>query len=287
MSGNASVLLKTPSGIHGEHSKRYFRNVQVNKDEDLGRYLETVNPQMFEESVWSANKTDYVVSFPIENEDNYIYKDDLLGTELLKKVLLVQKNWVEKSTNIEQCVNKSTRHNVSNTINVIDWDETRDFIYENRQWFAGVSLLNNSGDKDYNQAPFTSVKSPKEILNIYGDCSMFASGLIVDGLHAFNNNLWEACDAVLFNIPFEENSSTVLKKDWVRRFKKFSNTHFNNDLKQTSYLLKDVYLYHKWIKITNKLQSVDWLNSGVIPSYTEISSTGAIACSGGSCDVTF
>jgi ribonucleoside-diphosphate reductase alpha chain len=284
-SGNASVLLETPSGIHGEHSKRYFRNVQVNKDEDLGNFLKEKNPLMFEESIWSANKTDYVVSFPVENNDNYIFKDDLLGVKLLEKVKLVQQTWVENSTNIDLCVNSNTRHNVSNTINVINWNETRDFIYENREWFAGVSLLNNSGDKDYNQAPFTSVKDSQEILNTYGHASMFASGLIVDGLHAFNDNLWQACEVVMYNTPFEENSSTVLKKDWVRRFKKFSDNYFNGDLKQTSYLLKDVYLYHKWVKITSNLYEVNWINSGVKPKYTEISTTGAIACSGGSCEI--
>jgi ribonucleoside-triphosphate reductase (thioredoxin) len=284
-SGNASVLLQTPSGIHGEHSLRYLRNVQVNKEEDLANFLRDNNPYMFEESVWSANKTDYIASFPVENSDNYIFKKDLLGVELLKKVKLVQEHWVEASTNIELCVHPSTRHNVSNTINVTDWDEARDYIYNNRKWFAGVSLLGLSGDKDYNQAPFTSVLNPKEILEEYGEASMFASGLIVDGLHAFNDNLWEACDAVIYNVPFEENSSTVLKKDWVRRFKKFATNYYKGDLKRTSYLLKDVHLFHKWIKITTNLKPVDWLNSGVQPKFTEISTTGAMACSGGQCEL--
>lgn len=284
-SGNASVLLQTPSGIHGEHSRRYIRNVQVNKDEDLANILKENNPYMFEESVWSANKTDMIASFPVENNENYIFKEDLLGVKLLEKVKLVQEFWVEEGTNHKLCVHPDTRHNVSNTINVTDWDAARDYIYNNRQWFAGVSLLGLSGDKDYNQAPFTSVLTSEEILKEYGEGAMFASGLIVDGLHAFNDNLWEACDAVLFNTPFQENSSTVLKKDWVRRFKKFSDNYMQGDLKKTSYLLKDVHLYHKWIKITSNINPVDWLNSGIQPSFTEISTTGAMACSGGSCEI--
>lgn len=286
-SGNASVLLKTASGIHGEHSKRYFRNVQVNKDEDLAKVLLDTNPVMFAESVWSANKTDWVVSFPVENKDYNLYKDDLLGINLLEKVKLVQEFWVEKSTNYELCLNPKARHNVSNTINVIDWEETRDYIYENRNWFAGISLLGNSGDKDFNQAPFTSVLNSEEILNKYGEGSMFASGLIVDALHAFNDNLWQACDSVLFKIPFEENSATVLKKDWVRRFKKFANNYLEGDLQKTSYLLKDVYLWHKWNKIKQNLHPIDWSNTGVQPQFTEISTTGALACSGGACELVF
>ena len=286
-SGNASVLLETPSGIHGEHSRRFFRNVQVNKDEDLGKLLMSENPNMFEESVWSSGNTDFVASFPIENDANYLFKDDLLGINLLEKVKLVQKHWVEKSTNYDLCLNPETRHNVSNTINVVDWDETRDYIYENREWFAGISLLANTGDKDYVQAPFTSVMDYKEIIEKYGEGALFASGLIVDGLHAFNDNLWGACDAVLFDIPFAENSTTVLKKDWVRRFKKFSHNYNNGDFKETSYLLKDVYLYHKWVKVTTNLKTIDWLTINTAPEYTDISTTSAMACSGGSCEIIF
>lgn len=286
-SGNASVLLETASGIHGEHSERYLRNVQVNKDEDIPKFIKINNPDMFENSVWSSNNTDWVVSFPVQNTTKSLFKEDLLGVNLLEKVKLVQKHWVEASTNVDLCIHPKLRHNVSNTINVDNWDEVRDYIYENRHSFAGISLLSNSGDKDYNQAPFTSVLTINQIIDKYGEGSMFASGLIVDGLHAFDNNLWEACDSILYNIEFEENSQTVLKKDWVRRFKKFANNYLNNDYKETSYLLKDVHLLHKWNKITNTLKDIDWEDLNVKPTYTDISTTGAIACNGGSCDLNF
>jgi ribonucleoside-triphosphate reductase len=286
-SGNASVLLETASGIHGEHSKRYLRNVQVNKEEDIPKFIRENNPSMFEDSVWSNNNTDWVASFPVTTNEGSLYKDDLLGVNLLDKVKIVQKHWVEASTNYELCVHPKTRHNVSNTINVINWEETKDYIYENRQYFAGISLLSNSGDKDYNQAPFTSVLTIEEIVDKYGEGSMFASGLIVDGLHVFNNNLWQACDAVLYNLPFEDNSDSVLKKDWVRRFKKFANNYLDGDYKKTSYLLKDVYLLHKWNKIIKTLKPIDWSSLDIKPTYTDISTTGALACSGGSCELFF
>lgn len=286
-SGNASVLLKTASGIHGEHSKKYFRNVQVNKDEDIPKFIKEINPDMFEESVWSNNQTDWAVSFPIEVKHKALFKDDLLGVNLLEKIKLVQKHWVEASTNKELCVCPETRHNVSNTINVDDWEKVRDYIYENRHSFAGISLLSNSGDKDYNQAPFTSVLTIEQIIEKYGEGALFASGLIVDGLHAFSNNLWQACDNILFDIKFAENSDTVLKKDWVRRFKKFANNYLNNDYKETSYLLKDVYLLHKWNKVTKTLAPIDWINSNIKPTYTEIDTTGAQSCHGGACELNF
>ena len=136
-------------------------------------------------------------------------------------------------------------------------------------------------------APFTEVLTSQEILDKYGESSMMASGLIVDALHAFGNNLWLACDSVLFDTVFEDNSDAVLKKDWVRRFKKFSKTYLNEDNKKTSYLLKDVYLLHKWNKVTSKLKQIDWSNAELKPNYTDINTTGALACSGGACELDF
>jgi hypothetical protein len=196
-SGNASVLLSTASGIHGEHAPRFIRNVQVNKEDDIAKYFKEINPKMVEDSVWSSNNTDWVISFPIEPNENSIFKDELNGVNLLTYVKLTQQNWVEEGTNIELCTDPKLRHNVSNTIQVDDWDEVENYLFENREFFAGVSLLSMTGDKDYNQAPFTAIYTPKELVEKYGDAAMFASGLIVDGLNAFNNNLWVACDTVI------------------------------------------------------------------------------------------
>jgi ribonucleotide reductase class II len=286
-SGNASVLLGTASGIHGEHSKRYFRNIQINKSENIGKIFKELNPKAVEESVWSANKTDYVFSFPIEAKEDSIFKDQLMGIKQLEYVKIVQQNWVEEGTNIELCVDPSTRHNVSNTILVDDWDEIEEYIYENRQWFAGISLLPKSGDKDYPQAPFTSVFTTKEIVEIYGDASLFASGLIVDGLHAFNNDLWLACNTVLgIGIDLSDKKmENALQRDWVRRAKQFADKHFT-DIKQMTFCLKDVYNYHKWMEITRSFKKIDY-NSIKIDQETliDVDTMGSIGCAGGSCDL--
>lgn len=50
-SGNASVILKTSSGIHPEHSKNYFRIIQLNKDSETAKWMEENKPEMLEESV--------------------------------------------------------------------------------------------------------------------------------------------------------------------------------------------------------------------------------------------
>ena len=284
-SGNASVILGTASGIHGEHSKKYFRNVQVNKEEELGKIIKTLNPKMVENSLWSNNNSDWVISFPINSKEGSIYKKDLYGVKQLEYVKLTQQNWVEYGTNYELCVDKYTRHNVSNTIVVDDWDEVENYIYQNKEWFAGISLLGMTGDKDYAQAPFTEVIDTEEIVKKYGKASLFASGLIVDGLHAFRH-LWLACNAVLFNSEIDENESdALLQKDWVRRAKQFSDRYFNSDIVKMVNCLKDISLYHKWLEINRDFKEINFDSINIKPSYTEIDKLGAIACSGDKCEI--
>jgi ribonucleoside-triphosphate reductase len=284
-SGNASVILGTASGIHGEHSKKYFRNVQVNKEEELGKVIKILNPKMVENSLWSNNNSDWVISFPINSKEGSIYKKDLYGVKQLEYVKLTQQNWVEFGTNYELCVDKNTKHNVSNTIVVDNWDEVENYIYENKEWFAGISLLGMTGDKDYAQAPFTEVIDTDEIIKKYGKSSLFASGLIVDGLHAFRH-LWLACNAVLFNSEIDENEADfLLKNDWIRRAKQFADRYFNSDIVKMTNCLKDISLYHKWLEINREYKDIDFNSMNIMPSYTDIDKLGAIACSGDQCTI--
>jgi ribonucleoside-diphosphate reductase alpha chain len=197
--GSTSCLLGTASGIHPHHARRYFRRVQANVMEYPLQYFEAHNPRAVEKSVWSNTGTDKVITFLCEVPDGARTKNQLVATELLEHVKLTQQNWIEYGTRKEACVAPWLRHNVSNTITVLpeEWDGVEKFIYDNRKWFAGISLLPASGDLDYPQAPFCKVLSYNEIVAEYGDGALFASGLIVDGQHAFNDNLWAACDCAL------------------------------------------------------------------------------------------
>jgi ribonucleoside-triphosphate reductase len=284
--GNSSVLFDTSSGIHAHHFKRYFRNVQVNKEEDEGKFFTKINPKAVEESVWSANNTDWVFSFPVEAPEGSIFKESVLGVKQLEYVKLTQQNWVESGTNVELCMKPYIRHNVSNTINVDDWDEVEEYIYNNKEWFAGISLLSATGDRDFTQAPFQAVYTPKEINKMYGDASIFASGLIVDGLHCFDN-LWQACDTTLgFGLDLsEENAKNAVKRDWIRRAKKFATNYFDNDIKKMTYCLKDVHNYKRWSEINREMKSIDWKEVAVSPKYTDIDTMGSIACAGGQCEI--
>lgn len=288
-SGNASVLLGCASGIHGEHSPLYFRNVQMNEQDESLALLQEHNPCMIEESVWSNTGTDKVVSFPVESPEGSIYKDALLGVKQLDYVKLAQQFWVEYGTDEGLCTDTRLRHNVSNTITVDDWDEVEQYIFDNRKWFAGISLLSAMGDKAYPQAPFTEVFTAQQNLNRYGNGALLASGLIVDGLHAFNSNLWTACDTVNgWGVKLNpECSSDLLKRDWVRRAKKFANNYFEGDALEMTNCLKDVYNFHKWESVQRQIQNIDFAEQMKERSYTDVSTMGAQACQGGACEISF
>ena len=160
--GTTSCIFGTASGIHPRHSKRYFRRVQANKEENTLKFFAEKNSIAVEESVWSSNKTDDVITFLCKSSPDALTKKDIGAVELLKRVKLVQENWVVPGSVGSR--KKFLCHNVSNTINVPDgkWKEVAKFIYENRPFFTGISLLPATGDKDYHQAPFQEVLNWKE-----------------------------------------------------------------------------------------------------------------------------
>jgi ribonucleoside-diphosphate reductase alpha chain len=244
-------------------------------------------PEMLEESLWSNTQSDWVVYVPCENHDAVIIKDEMQGVKHLALIDLVQRAWVGHGKNEEHCYHKDTTHNVSNTVIIDNKDEVVDYIFAHQDNFSAVSFISKFGDKDYAQAPFTSVLNTNEIVSKYGDASIFMSGLIVDGLHYFNNDLWMAVKLIMDpKLPLAGTRSDVLlKKDWLRRVKQFSNNYFNGDMDMTIYCMKDVHLFHKWVKIKRRFQLVDFVTLLQQPDYVDVSTTAAIACSGGMCEI--
>jgi len=286
-SGNASVLLETASGIHAEHSPKYIRHVQMNKDAEVAQLIAKTNPYMIEESVWSTSRTDYCIGFPVISPEGSLYKEDLFGTALLEKVQMVQQNWVEAGTNEHLCADPTVRHNVSNTVTVPEhmWGEVEDYLFENKDYFAGVSFLSGMGDKDFHQAPMTEVLDEDEIVAKYGRGALFAAGLIVDTRKGFDN-LWEATSVAQMPVEYQGEISD-LRAEWIRRFKKFADNYFMKDTKMAEYCLKDVFLCHKWTKIQQNMNHVDFTYQLTTKKFTDIDTMGSAACVGGACEITF
>ena len=212
------------------------------------------------------------------------------AVEMLSKVKSTQTNWVKAGTVVERCVKPWLCHNVSNTITVRDneWDEVTNYIYENRDVFAGVSLLAASGDLDYPQAPFTAVLLASEIAAEYGDGSALASGLIVDGLRAFHQNLWTACERVLEKPETALTRTTSAdQKDWIRRAKQFASRYFEGNERRMTHCLKHVATLKIWLDLKREYKDIDW-SSVVETAETMVhaDTLGAQACSGGACEVT-
>jgi ribonucleoside-diphosphate reductase alpha chain len=287
-SGNASVLLQTASGIHAEHSPRYLRHVQLNKDSEVAQLIAQSNPYMVEESVWSANGTDYCTAFPVVSPEGSLYKEELFGTALLEKVKVVQQNWVEAGTNSELCADPELRHNVSNTVTVMphQWSQVEDYVYDNRHSFAGISFLAGSGDKDFAQAPMTEVLTEEQIVDKYGKAALFASGLIVDTRKSGFRDLWEAAQVAQMDEEYRGEVSDI-RSEWIRRFNKFADNYFMGDTKEAEYCLKDVFLLHKWTKIQQNFTPVDFITQLNEKRFTDIDTMGAVACQGGACEITF
>lgn len=286
-SGNAAVILGCASGMKPEESERYIRYVQVNPDEYGVEHFKSMNPELVENSVWDANQQDYAIGFAIENETGTLFKKDVYGVRHLEYVKKAIQHWIEPGTVQHRCTLPGVRHNISATINVDDWDSVSKYIYDNRQYFAGISLLGMDGSLEYNQAPFTEVLSLQDLCTKYGDAMPMASGLIVDGLHVFDDDLWRACMYVLDKSLKLEGTRTqvFLKRDWIRRAKKFAKNYFRSNAHKMTYCLKDVHRFYKFNTIKKSYKSIDWASYKEAGQSVDIATLGAISCSGDVCSI--
>ena len=162
--GTASLLLGTSSGLHPHHSLRYFRRVQTNVYDPIFQHFKRANPHMVEPSVYDLNGRTEVITFPVEGPAFGIYRDDLSAVKHLEYVRLVQLHWVQAGRRHEK-FSPGLHHNVSCTISVRgdEWPKVGEFIWENRQHFTGVALLQDQGDKAYAQAPRESLSTREDI----------------------------------------------------------------------------------------------------------------------------
>ncbi|WP_192881148.1 ATP cone domain-containing protein [Ereboglobus luteus] len=162
--GTASLILDAASGIHPHHSRHYFRRVQANRKEPIYTFFKQHNPQMTEASVYNPD-TDDVITFPVEAAPQAILRKDINALQFLQLVELVQQSWVIPGGDPESR-SPNLHHNVSNTCTVspTEWNDVEEFIWEHRESFTGISLLQDAGDKVYAQAPREEVATESDII---------------------------------------------------------------------------------------------------------------------------
>ena len=301
-SGTASIILGSASGIHPHHASRYIRRVQANILEGPLNFFKQYNPLAVEKSIWDSNGVTEVINFNCEVPAGSKTKNQMGAIELLECVKLTQNNWVKYGKDESLCVKPWLTHNVSNTIHVLqnEWEEVTKYIYDNKEFFTGIALLPNDGDKDLPQAPFTTVYTPNEIIKNYGDGSLFASGLIVHALKAFDNNLWDACACALglnenslmmpdfdteISIEDIQKLATKIleKKTWIERSKRFTQKYFDGDIKKMTYCLKDVHNWKLWVDLSREYKKVPWEDFHETENNTTLAET--VACAGGVCEI--
>ncbi len=144
------------SGHHAHHARRYIRRVTADPLEFVFQAFKSVNPHM------CVRRTDgkFLIEFPVEAPNGATIKADLHAIQFLDMIRSTQQNWVIHGT-ARMDGNPGLHHNVSNTVTVKadEWDKVADYLWENREFFTGVSLLSDTGDKDFVYAPMEEVQT--------------------------------------------------------------------------------------------------------------------------------
>ena len=145
--GTTSLVMGTSSGIHAWWSQYYIRRIRVLKTESIYNYLITKFPDLVEDDYHNPNQA--IISIPQKTPDGTSITREETALEMLERVKRVSVDWVVTGHN--RGVNT---HNVSATVNIREdeWDDVRNWMWKNRDFYNGLSVLPFDGGV-YKQAP--------------------------------------------------------------------------------------------------------------------------------------
>tara|TARA_R110002110_G_scaffold5437_2_gene28155 strand:- start:20636 stop:22492 length:1857 start_codon:yes stop_codon:yes gene_type:complete len=146
--GTTSLTFGTSSGIHAWHNDYYIRRIRVGKNEAIYEYLAQIHPELVEDEFFRPHDT-AVISAPQKAPEGAILRTES-ALELLERVKTVSSQWIRTGHRSGQ-----NSHNVSATIAIKDeeWDLVGEWMWENRKFYNGLSVLPYDGGS-YTQAPF-------------------------------------------------------------------------------------------------------------------------------------
>jgi len=146
--GTGSLVLGTSSGIHSWHAKHYIRRLRLNKLEPLYSYMMDNFPELIEDEKMNP-EANGVLSLVMKAPEGAITRRNQTAIEFLERVRYMFEHWIKPGH-----VKGDNYNNVSCTCNVKnhEWDEVREWMWENRENYTGISLLPYS-DSSYVQAP--------------------------------------------------------------------------------------------------------------------------------------
>lgn len=147
--GTTSCVLGCSSGIHDWHSEYYIRRVRVSKKEPIYAYLKKHCPGILEDDFYKS-ETDAVINFPIKSPSGAITRNNSGAIDLLERIKKMYKEWIVPGHR-----KGSNTHSVSATVTIKDdeWDTARDWMWKNRDCYAGLTVLPYD-NTSYKQMPF-------------------------------------------------------------------------------------------------------------------------------------
>lgn len=148
--GTTSLVIGSSSGIHAWHDPYYVRRVRVSKDEAIYSYLLQNNPEVLEDDFYNPNGA--VISIPIKAPEKAIFRNES-PLQLLERIKRFSQEWVKTGH-----IKGDNTHNVSATVSLKDdeWEEVSSWMWENRDYYNGLSILPYDGGS-YKQAPFETI----------------------------------------------------------------------------------------------------------------------------------
>ena len=150
-SGTTSCVLGTSSGIHAWHNDYYIRRIRIGKNEALYNYLIQNHPQLVEDEYFRPHDT-AVVGVPQKAPDHAIMRTES-PIQLLERVKWFSQQWIKPGHR-----SGMNTHNISATVSIREheWDAVGNWMWENKDFYNGLSVLNYDGGS-YTQAPFQDI----------------------------------------------------------------------------------------------------------------------------------
>jgi ribonucleoside-diphosphate reductase alpha chain len=154
-SGTTSCVLGTSSGIHAWHNDYYIRRIRIGKNEALYNYLIQNHPQLVEDEYFRPHDT-AVVGVPQKAPDHAIMRTES-PIQLLERVKWFSQQWIKPGHR-----SGMNTHNISATVSIREheWDAVGNWMWENKDFYNGLSVLNYDGGS-YTQAPFEDITKEK------------------------------------------------------------------------------------------------------------------------------
>lgn len=149
--GTSSLTLGCSSGIHAWHNDFYLRRVRVGKNESIYSYLAINHPELVEDEYFRPHDT-AVIGVPQKAPEGSILRSES-PLQLLERVKLFNQQWIKPGHRTGM-----NTHNISATVSIREheWDAVGNWMWENKEHFNGLSVLNYDGGS-YIQAPFQDI----------------------------------------------------------------------------------------------------------------------------------